>query len=294
MGRALPEITLGRSFARGKAQIVESEILAFDGDEIAELGRRFGRELGDDELREVAQSTEGWAAGVTLAISAPHATISKTSGPRSAAEAYLTKELLSELDRKVVTFLERVAVFDVLDLRVLEASEAFKDARAHLARLKRGGALVSEVAPGYFRLHPVLRELAEARLRKRDAASAAHRDAAQAYAKAGDVAAALFHAAESGDADAAASFLRAHAPAAIATGDRARVRALAASIDESGPDAGVRWYVEGLLEKARAAPNARDIFSRAAAAAESSHDESIAFAALAQVAEHDMGHLARV
>jgi LuxR family transcriptional regulator, maltose regulon positive regulatory protein len=293
MGRSLPDITLG-SFARGKAQIVAGELLVFNAADIRAMGLHFGRDITQETLTEIERSTEGWAAGVTLAVTAPRTAIPAATDPRNAAEAYLTEELLSRLDRHVVSFLECAAVFETLDLRILDTLDVFAEARDFIASLRQGGALLTEIGPNCYRLHPVLRELAEGRLRKRGAASGAHRDAAEAYIRAGEPAAALFHANESADPATAVLFLRNHAAAAIATGNRARVRALSARIDPNGRDAGVRWYVDALLGKASASSDVRATLSRAIDAADESNDVTIAFQARAQAIEHDIGHLLRV
>lgn len=294
MGRSLPDITLGRIFPRGKAQIVDGDLLVFNADDIRALGRHFGRAIDDETIVEIERSTEGWAAGVTLALTGQRILVPTAKGPRNAAEVYLTKELLSRLDRHVISFLERAAVFETLDLRVLETIDAFAGARDLIASLRREGALLTEIGPNCYRLHPVLRELAERRLHKRGAASAAHRDAAEAYIRAGEPAAALFHADESSDPTTAVAFLRNHAAALIATGNRARVRGLSTRIDPNGPDAGVRWFVDALLEKASGSADVRATLSRVVDAADASNDATIAFQARAQAIEHDIAHLISV
>jgi LuxR family transcriptional regulator, maltose regulon positive regulatory protein len=291
MGRSLPDTMLGGIFPPGKAQIVGGDLLVFNAEDIRALGRHFGREIDDETMVEIETSTEGWAAGVTLAVTGQRILVPTAKGPRNAAEVYLTKELLSRLDRHVIAFLERAAVFETLDLRVLDTIDAFAGARDLIASLRREGALLTEIAPNCYRLHPVLRELAERRLRKRGAASAAHRDAAEAYIQAGEPAAALFHADESSDPTTAVTFLRNHAAASIATGDRARVRGLSTRIDPEGPDANVRWFVDALLEKASGSADVRATLSRAVDAADASKDATIAFQARAQAIEYDIGHL---
>src|SRR5262249_52898754 len=124
--------------------------------------------------------------------------------------------------------------------------------------------------------------------------TAAHRAAAEAYARAGAIGAALFHAEQSRDAETITPLLRNHALAAIATGDRRRVRALATAIDPGSKAANVRLYVDGLLEKARGAIEARDLFLRASEAADRAGDAIVAFHARAQIIEFDIGHTLRI
>ena len=65
-------------------------------------------------------------------------------------------------------------------------------------------------------------------------------------------------------------------------------------IDPCGPDNDVRWYTEGLLDKAAASSQARGAFAQAAIAAADSHDDAIAFDARAQMLEYDIGHLVAI
>jgi LuxR family transcriptional regulator, maltose regulon positive regulatory protein len=294
LGRTLPESGLGESFARGRATLLDGDFLAFDRDEIRDLAAGMGRELDARELDGIAEATEGWATGVSLALASAPASLPAASGPRSVAEAYLTERLLPSLPPDALAFLERTAVFETLDVHVLAASSAFSDAAARIDALRTNGALVTQVRDGAYRIHPILRELALGRLKASGAAIQAHADAARAYAAVGEIAAALFHAQATGDPQIAAQFLRKHAGAAVATGQHARTRAVAARIDLDGPDAGVRWFVEGLLEKSRGTSEARSSFERAAEASLAAQDDATGFAARIQTLEHDIGQLAPV
>jgi LuxR family maltose regulon positive regulatory protein len=294
LGRTLPETGLGESFARGRAVLLDGAFLAFDRDEIRDLAASFGYAPDERELDALAETTEGWAAGVVLACSAAQTPTAMPSGPRTVAEAYLSELLLPSLRAEALEFLESTSVFETLDPRVLALEPAFAGAAAGIEALRTGGALVTQLRNGAYRVHPILRDLALARLKARDGVNDAHGRAAEAYAAAGEVGAALFHAHASTDSQIAAAFLRAHAGAAVATGHHARTRALAARIDLDGPDAGVRWFAEGLVEKSRGSANANEFFERAAAAARVHGDEIVGFGARAAVVEHALGRLAAV
>ena len=282
-GRSIPELALAEGVARGSVAIVPARTLAFDSSEILALARQLERPIGESRAGEILHATEGWAAGVMLAIA---------SGD---AASYLTQGLLHGLDEPDVAFLEISSVFDELDVRMLETLEVFAGAQDRIAALRRHGALVTEVAAGRYRLHPLLRDLAQDRLRARGALELAHRHAVQAYAANGEIAAALFHAIAAGDAESGAAFLRAHAHAAVATGNYRAVNAIVEAIDVNGPDADVRWFTGGLIAKATASlEDARIDFVRAAMAAQGTKGASISFMARAQTIEHDIGHLCHV
>jgi DNA-binding CsgD family transcriptional regulator len=203
----------------------------------------------------------------------------------------LSEELLPALAGELVTFLEETSVLETLDVRVLEAGVTQAKARARIAALQRAGALITALPGNRFSVHPVLRELARERLAARGGIPTAHADAALAYAAAGELRAALFHAVAANDPEAAALFLRNHADAASATGDDERLREVVARIDPDGTAGDVRWYVDALLAKARGSVEARAFFVRAAAAAERTGDAMIGFNARAQILENDLAHL---
>jgi LuxR family maltose regulon positive regulatory protein len=290
LGRSLPEISLGLTAARGGVRILDANILAFDAAEIAAYARFMQSDIDEKRATEILRLTEGWAAGVALALAAPDIAAAKNSAPRMWAERYLTKHLLARLTPETVRFLEETSVFDTIDGGITGRIHDRGSVAAAIAELRRMGALVSEVEIGCFRIHPLLRELAQARLQARAGLSAAHADAAKAFAEAGSIGAAMFHAAASGDASAGAALLRSHADATVAGGDYDAVSALAGQIDPAGPDRDVRLYVDALLEKRRGSAEARETFARAAAAAQRSGDEAVYFKARSQVVEYDLGH----
>ena len=277
LGRRVPAITPAAALA-ARVALLDGSFLALDADELRALCAAFGRELDEEELERTARVTEGWVAGAALAL----------AGWR---EADLAKQILTELGPENVRVLEELSVLQTIDVGMLQQHEPFRDLHRSLTDMLARGAPITETEGETYRLHPLLRDLARAQLRAREGEAAAHRRAAQAHALAGHLAASLHHADAAGDAATAGSFLRVHAHGAIATGDRGRVRALAARIDLAGPDRDVRSYTEGLLDKAAASAQARAAFAQAAIAAGDSGDERIAFDARAQMLEYDIGHL---
>ena len=277
LGRVVPAIAPAAALTAG-VTILDGGFLALDGDELRALAQAFGRELSDVELEHIVRVTEGWVAGAALAL----------AGWR---EPDLAKQILSELGPENVAVLEELSVLQTIDVAMLQRHDSFGGVRQSLADMLARGAPIAEMHSGFFRVHPLLRDLARTQLRARGGEPAAHRHAAEAHARTGHLAAALHHADAAGDAATAGAFLRSHAQAAIATGDRARVRSLAARIDLGGPDNDVRWYTDGLLDKAAASAQARNAFAQAATAASNSGDDAIAFDARAQMLEYDIGHL---
>jgi ATP/maltotriose-dependent transcriptional regulator MalT len=293
VGRSEPPEELARAFARQRAVTLGYDALRFDAGEIDALARTLGRELGSAEIAHIAAATDGWAAGIVLTLAgAPAKPVALDS--IAAAAAYLEAALLPTLSPAAVTFLETTAVLETLDLAALEAA-GFPAARTLVTSLQRDGALLSATdVPGRFRVHPILRELALARLVARGGESAAHAVAVEVSLAAQALPAALYHVLAAGDAQVAGGFLRRHAVAALATGERERVGAVAGLLAPDGPDADVLALVRGLEEKAQGASTARATFERAARAALRSGDAGIGFLARAQIVEHDLGRLVRV
>ena len=292
LGRSIPELTLGESAMRGRVRLLDGAFLAFDADDVRALAAAMGRAVGGMDVERILSWTEGWGAGVALALSAQDLTEPGGFAPRAWAERFLNKHLLRSLTPETVAFLEDSSVFDVIDASLFDptTTRAF-----HMAmdELRRAGALVSEVRPGNFRIHPLLREVAESRLETRGALPAAHARAALAYSARGSMGAALFHAAASDDISTSATILREHADGAIATGDHATLRLLVAGIDPQGRDGDIRFYVEALLQKANGSKETGAALERAVAAAREQGDDALYFDARAQLMQFDLGRSLR-
>ncbi len=280
LGRAVPQIAPARVLASG-VTMLDGRFLTLDADELRALAATFGRALVDEEAEALARVTEGWVAGAALALAGWN-------------EPDLAAHIFAEIGNEHAHQLEELSVFQTIDVSELQEHDTFTTIGASLAEMRAQGAPIDLVADGSFRVHPLLRSLARERLRARGGEAEAQRRAFQIRARSGHVAAALHHADAAADSATAGAFLRAHAQAAIATGDRALVRALAARIDARGPDADVRAYTEGLLDKAAASAQARAAFAQAAQEATTSGDAPLAFNALVQMLEYDIGHLVSV
>lgn len=294
LGRSLPDIALGQSLARGHVRILDGAFLAFDATDVRMLADLLDRDVDDARVEQILEWTEGWAAGVALALTAPDMPAPGNAGPRAWAERYLTKQLLARLRPECVAFLEETAIFETLDAHVLESVTGASRMNQSIADLRRAGALVTQTRPHAYRVHPVLRELAQARLDARGGSARAHAAASRAYAQTGAIAAAMFHAGLAADPYVSVHLLRQHADAALATGDHDTLRALSLQIDPQGPDADVRSYADALVEKVRGSQQAREAFARAAKASLESGDRELYFKARRQVLEYDLGRSLRV
>jgi ATP/maltotriose-dependent transcriptional regulator MalT len=289
LGRSLPEIAIDQNDAYGYIRFLNGEFLAFNEVETRALALWMKRDVDDDRVAQIQMWTEGWAAGVALALAGAEIPVRTAMGPRAAAERYLTKNLLTRLRPQTVRFLEDTAVFEMLEAPLLELIETSQVVEESIADLRRTGALISDVRSGCYRVHPVLRDLAKAQLQERGDTRLAHARAARAYAQCGSMAAAMFHANAAADPNTTAQLLRRHADAALATGNHEALRALASQIDVDGDDRDVRFYVEALLEKTSGSLHQREAFAKAASSATQSGNDAILFNANARVLEYDLG-----
>ncbi|MGA7572155.1 MAG: hypothetical protein WCA80_15215, partial [Candidatus Aquilonibacter sp.] len=163
LGRTLPAIAPAAALAAG-VTILDGSFLALDGDELRALAHAFGRELSDGELEHTARVTEGWVAGAALAL----------AGWR---EADLAQQILSELGPENVTLLEELSVLQTIDSTMLQRDAGFGGLRQSLADMLARGAPIAEMGNGFFRVHPLLRDLARTQLRARGGELSAHRHA---------------------------------------------------------------------------------------------------------------------
>jgi LuxR family maltose regulon positive regulatory protein len=116
--REEPVLPLGRWRAQGWVREIGPAELRLDGREAEELLRAAGVELGEDEVNELTQRTEGWAAGLYLAAlsiqagSPNPASAEVFSGNDRFVTDYFRVELMSRLPGAEARFLEQTSVLE--------------------------------------------------------------------------------------------------------------------------------------------------------------------------------------
>jgi LuxR family transcriptional regulator, maltose regulon positive regulatory protein len=181
---ALPRLRLA-----GLVSEIRAADLAFDRDEAAALFDHLGVDLGTDQLDEMVRRTEGWAAGLRLGAlhlrGAPDvdAAVGAFSGDDHDVSGYLLDEVLDRQPTGLVTFLERVAVVDVVCADLADALVGGTDGAAVLADLAASHLFVQELGPGrWYRLHRLVLDLLRARPLPRRERRDLHRRAALWFA----------------------------------------------------------------------------------------------------------------
>ena len=218
-GRTEPDLPLARLRAHQDLLEIGPSLLALDESEIGALTTAAGYALSAAEVRALTARTEGWAAGVYLAVLARRRGdwVAEPLSSISGRERYITEYFRSELERGMgdddVTFLTRTAILETFSPAVAEAVAGQTGGLERIRSLARENLLIQEigVAEPAFRYHNLLRDFLLAELERREPGAAAdlHHRAAAWYAAAGTTDRAITHAFAGGNTRDAARYLTA-------------------------------------------------------------------------------------
>ncbi|HYN95314.1 MAG TPA: LuxR C-terminal-related transcriptional regulator [Pilimelia sp.] len=208
IARQDPPLPLHRLRTAGWLTEIRAPNLGFTMAEAAELLVGHGLQLADTELRTLLDRTEGWAAGLRLAASYLTArgdqyATARFTGDRGAVADYLMGEVLAHQPPAVRRFLIHTSIVDRLSGDLADAMVAGAHSQAMLERLERANAFVvgHGASPGWFRYHPLLRDLLRHLLQVEEPGMAPelHLRAARWYARHNAPLKAVTHAAAAGD-----------------------------------------------------------------------------------------------
>src|SRR5262245_16669601 len=219
-GRALPRVPIAALRVSRPLLEIGSYELALSRRE-AELVLRFhGVELDENEIGDLLQRTEGWAAAIHLAALAGS---QEASGPGEPPEPghvtgddrdiadYLRSEYLSRLETRLACFLRRTSVLEKMCAPLCNAVLGSRGSAAELEQIERANLFLVQLDHhrGWYRYHHLLRDLLQRELDELepDLAPVLHRRAATWYEAHGDPESALIHAHAAGDIDDAARIL---------------------------------------------------------------------------------------
>ncbi|BBH70628.1 LuxR family transcriptional regulator [Actinoplanes sp. OR16] len=197
ISRTDPELPLHRLRAAGRLTEIRSHDLAFRPDEAAELLALRGRPMPAPVLAALMQATEGWAAGLRLAVDAPPGT-----DPDEAAADYLIREVLAALPAQVRQFLLYTSVPDRICGGLASSLTGRPHAQALLEQLARSNLFLTRIGPGgWFQYHRQFQAALRQRLglEQMDDPARLHVLAARWHAREGSPLSALHHAATAGD-----------------------------------------------------------------------------------------------
>jgi LuxR family maltose regulon positive regulatory protein len=201
--RADPPVALGRLRLDGSLGEIRNADLEFSVDETAELFAAYGIDLRHDDVHALWLRTQGWVAGLRLAVGALDAApdrqeLVRTATATEAAVAdYLLEEVLDRQEESTQDFLLRTSVVDRLTPGLAAVLSDDDDAQARLDELERNGVFLTDVSTGgWYRYHALFADLLRASLRRRhpEMVSELHRRAAAWFLAQGQAADAERHA----------------------------------------------------------------------------------------------------
>jgi LuxR family transcriptional regulator, maltose regulon positive regulatory protein len=214
-GRGEPPLPVARLRTEDKILEIGSDDLSLNHADASSLLRGAGVTLGEDEVADLHQRTEGWPAGLYLA-----ALYLREGGPLAGAAVsfggddrlvseYMESEFLTRISCRQRMFLTRTSVLERMCGPLCDAVLEMKGSAAILAGLAGSNLLL--VPPGqrgeWYRYHHLFRDMLLAELRRQDPAlvSLLRRRAAGWCLDNGMLEAALEYSMAAGDVDGTAS-----------------------------------------------------------------------------------------
>ncbi|GAA1797957.1 hypothetical protein HC028_14085 [Planosporangium flavigriseum] len=218
--RSEPGLPLYRWRLLGQLAELRTEQLTFTADETGELLRRHELEVPRATVRKLLSVTEGWAAGLTLAVQEmswrgePDRVVDELGVGDRAYLDYLEREVLHRLTDDQRELLLCTSVLEYVCPGLVEALTDRRDGARILNELEQANAFTVYCggAHGWYRYRRLLRRAMYAELRRSapERMPVLHTAAADWYARNGLPAAALRHALAAGDWDSATLLLVRH------------------------------------------------------------------------------------
>lgn len=175
--RVVPSLHLASLRAHDDLLEINESALAFTESEVDALIQQFeGVMLEQYDRRLLLEKTEGWAAGLVMAIqwlqrSHPQGLVDSLAGFSKGTEeiyGYLAEQVFHSLDEATRQFLLKTSVFDELYADACDALLDSTDARSHLTGLETKGLFTTALGDGrtHFRYHQLFRDFLREKLRQ--------------------------------------------------------------------------------------------------------------------------------
>lgn len=232
--RHSPPLPLARLRLADQLVEIRADALRFSAEEARALLHAAGLDLLGEQLRQLVEQTDGWAAGLRLAAVSlseaedPGAFLAEFAENDRAVAEYLIDEVLSRLPDEMREFLSTISVCDEVSAGLARAVSGRTDTGRLLDTLERTTSLLVRVGDHgrWYRMHALVRScvLAELTRQTPGRAAALHARAADWFAERGHPVRALVHAGRTGDAGQLAALLRRQAVPLILSGEHEVVR----------------------------------------------------------------------
>jgi LuxR family maltose regulon positive regulatory protein len=220
----------------GEVAEIRAKTLEFTESETRELLTRSGITLSNEGLRTLQQRTEGWAAGLRLAVlslsvdSDPEAFVAQFSGSNRVVADYLMAEMLERQPPHVQRLLLTTSIVDQVNGELADLLAETSGSDKILLELEDANAFVVSLDSEriWFRYHHLFRELLRLELRRTtpDRIKELHRRAAGWFAHQGCVIDAIRHTQAAGDWQSAARLLADHLFDLLMSGADKTIKAL--------------------------------------------------------------------
>jgi LuxR family transcriptional regulator, maltose regulon positive regulatory protein len=232
--RAQPQLRVGRLRARAQLNDIDAEQLRFSLSEAESmLNDVHGLGLAPDTVKRLHDRTEGWAAGLYLAVLSLRGRgdtsgfVASFAGSDRRVVDYLAAEMLDERHEAELDFLLHTSVLERFCAELCDAVTGACDGRAMLDRIERVNYFLIPLDPRHewYRYHHLFGELLRHELGRRQPRRAAelHHRAARWFLDAGMVSEAIGHQTAAGELDAASSLIDNHWLAFTNAGQRETV-----------------------------------------------------------------------
>jgi LuxR family transcriptional regulator, maltose regulon positive regulatory protein len=232
--RADPPLPLARLRARGQLAELRERDLRFTAEEAAALLREaIGPDLPDATVTALLARTEGWAAGLQLAILSLRGQadvagfVEEFSGSHRYVLDYLTEEVLDRQPDQVRNFLLEASVLERLSGELCDAVTGRTDGQAMLEQVERANLFLVPLdeVRGWWRYHQLFADLLRARLEREqpERLPGLHQAAAAWSEQHGLVDDAVRHAMAAGDTLWTARLLERHLDELLLRGENATV-----------------------------------------------------------------------
>jgi len=218
--RSDPPLPFGRLRASGGLFELRAAELSFTEVETAELLAAFGLDLAPESIATLQERTEGWPAGLYLAllsvrgVSDPTAALVEFGGSSRHVVDYLTEVVLQSETEEHRSFLLETSILERMCASLCDSVTGRGDSARILAEVERANLFLVPLDEHreWFRYHHLFGELLRDELRRQasDSEPELHRRAREWFASAGFLDEAIEHAIAGGDLDTAATLVATH------------------------------------------------------------------------------------